>query len=422
MKISASLGIDVVALERDEEVSALVELTAPPLRDPSERPPTKLVLVLDRSGSMTGDRLEEAKKALCVLVQRLRISDTFGLVTFDHTVDVPVPAGPLADKAAVVDRIRTVVPGGSTDLGAGYLRGVQEARRVAGAEGATLLLVSDGHANCGVTEPDVLADIAHTATRERVTTSALGMGLGYDETLLSAIAKGGTGNELFAENADTAGAAIAGEVHGLLNQSIQAASLTVAMSPHVRAVRLVNELSAAMVEGGLQVELGGFYAEETRKLLVTFDIPGLSALGLAHVATLKLRYVDVTTLQEQVVEVPLHVNVVPGDEAAGRIANPVVVTELAFQQAQQAKRDAARRLTEGDAVAACADLHRAQEFVSRAMVGAPSAVAAELRDEVKLLQVMAAEAEYGSTSRAAKAMSMDVSYKSRNRGRERPTG
>ena len=340
---------------------------------------------------------------------------------FDHTVGVPVVAGPLTDKASVLERIKAVDAGGSTDLGAGYLRGLQEARRVAGRGGETVLLVSDGHANCGLTDPDTLAGIARTASQEWVTTSALGFGLGYDETLLSAIAKGGQGNELFAENADAAGTAIAGEVDGLLSQSIQAASLHVAMSPHVRGVRVVNELTAAMVSDGLQIELGGFYAEETRKLLLTFDIPGMSALGLAQVATLKLRYVDVTTLKEQVVEMPLHVNVVPGDEAAGRIPNPVVVTELAFQRAQQVKREAARWLSEGDTTAACAELRRAQELVAHAVAAAPSAEAAELRQESELLQEMMTKAEYGSSTRAAKAMSMDVSFKSRNRGRQRPS-
>ena len=80
---------------------------------------------------------------------------------------------------------------------------LQEARRAAGAAGATLLLISDGHANAGVADPDELDGIAAEA-RHGVVTSTLGWGLGYDERLMSAIARGGTGNELFAEESDTA--------------------------------------------------------------------------------------------------------------------------------------------------------------------------------------------------------------------------
>lgn len=421
MKITASLNVELVAVERNEEVSALIELTAPAAAGDVERPPTRLVVVLDRSGSMSGGRLEEAKRSLCQLVHRLHPTDSFGLVTFDDTVAVPVAAAALADKAAVVDRIRAVQAGGTTDLGAGYLRGVQEARRVGRDGGATLLLVSDGHANTGLTDPDALADVAATAAGQGVTTAALGFGLGYDETLLSAIAKGGRGNEMFAEDADAAGTAISGEIDGLLSQNIQAASLLVAMSPHVRGVRTVNEVDAAMVADGLQLELGGFYADETRKLLLTFDVPGMPALGLTQVATLTLRYVDMATMREHVVALPLHVNIVPGDEAARRIVDSAVVTELAYQQAQRAKRNASRHLSRGDLVAAEKALDEAREVVGSAVSTAPPAMAAELREEQVLLDQLKAEAEHGGSIRAAKAMSMDVTYKSRNRGRQRPS-
>jgi len=75
---------------------------------------------------------------------------------------------------------------GRTDLSAGYLRGLQEARRVAGPAGATLLILSDGHANAGVTDPDRLGGVAAQAKSAGVSTSTLGLGLGYDEALLDA--------------------------------------------------------------------------------------------------------------------------------------------------------------------------------------------------------------------------------------------
>ena len=114
-----------------------------------------------------------------------------------------------------------------TNLSGGLLRGLQEARRVAGAAGATLLLLSDGHANAGETDPDRLAGSPRGARAHGVTTSTVGIGLGYDETLLAAIARGGQGNHVFAGDGDGAGAAVAGEVEGLLSKTVQAASLIV---------------------------------------------------------------------------------------------------------------------------------------------------------------------------------------------------
>ena len=418
MKVNAQMGVDLVAVEGNEELSALIELTAPEgTQDDTDRTPSTLVVVLDRSGSMGGGRLEGAKRALLSLVDRLSPTDRFGLVTFDDHVRVDVPAGTLGDKRAVKAAIAHVHPGGCTNLSAGYLRGLQEARRAAGDEGATVLLVSDGHANAGVTEPDQLAGVATTYSQQHVTTSALGYGLGYDERLLNAVASGGRGNEHFAEDPDTASALIAGEVTGLLSQTIQAASLTIAMSPHVRGVRLANDLQATAVGRGIQVELGSFWAGEERKLVLVFDVPQLPALGLTEVASLELRYVDTVELKEETVTIPLHVNVVPGDEAAGRVVNPVVATELAFQEAQRAKREASRRLSIGDADGAARHLRTAGSAISGAMQVAPAHLRAELTDEASVIDDMMNETQYGEMTRASKFLSADVSRKSRTRGR-----
>ena len=63
------------------------------------------------------------------------------------------------------------------------------------------------------------------------------------------------------------------------------------MTPQVRAVRVINDLSVAALSDGIMIELGAFYAGETRKLIMTFDVPGIPALGLAEVATLTFGYV-----------------------------------------------------------------------------------------------------------------------------------
>ena len=97
------------------------------------------------------------------------------------------------------------------------------------------------------------------------------------------------------------------------------------------------------------VELGDFYSSEQRKLLLRIDVPAMAGLGLAQVCELELAWVNIGTLKSQTVTVPVHVNVVPGDEAAGHIPNPTVRSEVAFQSAQRHKRDAADAMRAGDA-------------------------------------------------------------------------
>ncbi len=280
MHLSTLLDCDLVAVEQTDELTLLVELTAPTPTNRTKRQPATLQVVLDRSGSMGGDRLEGAKTALLGLVDRLNPSDNLGVVAFDNAVQIVVPAGPLTNKAAVKAAIAAIEAGGSTDLSAGYLRGLQEAQRVAGPTGDTVLLISDGHANAGVTDADQLSSVAAQAKAKGVTTSTLGFGLGYDERLLAALARGGAGNELFAEEADSAVAKISGEVDSLLDQVAQAASLRLTWSQYVAGIDVLNDLTMIGLPDGAMLELGSFYAGETRRLLITLKIPSITRSAL----------------------------------------------------------------------------------------------------------------------------------------------
>jgi len=407
MHVTAHLDVDLVAIEQTDEITIMLELVAPTEPPGRDRPSAAIQVVLDRSGSMDmGDRLPSARAALKALVDRLDRRDAFGLVVFDDEVDVVVPAGPVADKPAIRAAIDAVWARGSTNLSAGLLRGLQEARRAGGPGGATLLLVSDGMANQGVTDPERLEAVAASAHRAGVVTSTVGLGLGYDETVLAAVARGGQGNHVFAEHADTATAAVAGEVDGLLAKSVQAASLLIRPTSDVQTVTVFNDLPTHAVAGGVMVELGDLWAGEQRKLLLGLGVPAIGALGLARVATLELRYVALPDVAEETVILPVSVNVVPGDEAAGRVPDPTVRTELLFQQAQDAKRRAADAVARGEQ-------RRALEMLDAAgasLAGVDEAERAVLVD-------LAGEIRTGDAARAAKRSRMEHHLKSRKRGR-----
>lgn len=109
---------------------------------------------------MSGERLKAAKGAIDALIDRLDPTDNFGLVVFDDEVHVAVPAGPLSDKEGLRRLVRSIQPGGMTNLSGGLMRGLQEVRRVNSRGSATLVLLSDGHANEGITAAEDLQAIA----------------------------------------------------------------------------------------------------------------------------------------------------------------------------------------------------------------------------------------------------------------------
>jgi Ca-activated chloride channel family protein len=270
------------------------------------------------------------------------------------------------------------------------------------------VLLSDGHANVGICEPDKLGSVAADSRGRGVTTSTIGLGLGYDETLLAALARGGAGNTHFAEEGDTAAAALASEVDGLLQQVVQAASLTVRPTGAVGSVTLFNDLPVISVDGGFTAELGDFVSGEERKLLLEIDVPAMAALGLAQVCSLELRWVELATMDTHTITVPVSVNVVPGDEAAGRIPNAIVRTERAFQQAQRDKQAATDALRAGNAPAAAAMYASAAEAVR-------GYADAEMQAEAGVLLDLAERAQHDDASRTAKLGEADLHRKGRRR-------
>ena len=358
MHISTHLNIDMVALDQEDHVTVLVDLVAPENAQNAQRPGRTLLLLLDRSGSMSGEPLEGAKDAISRLVRRLAPQDCFGLVTFDDQAAVVLPPMLMADhNMEMLQRtIAGIDTGGMTDLSAGYLLAIREAKRSLASTGhasATLLLVSDGHANGGITDPGRLRDVATKALESGITTSTLGLGLGYDEYLLQEITSGGNGNHRFAPNIDTAVNEIQHTVTDLLDVSVLAATLRITtIDQYVDGIEIRQDVPVWREPGALVVNLGDMYSGEERKLLVKLAVPAVADLGTTTIAHFDINFTKVEDLAEHHVQLPITVNVVPGDQARSCVPNPVVEVEELIADSQDAKKAMIQSLRDHDPSAA----------------------------------------------------------------------
>jgi Ca-activated chloride channel homolog len=419
MHVSTNLDVDLVAVEAADQVNLLLELQAPKLPKQATRAEQTLVVVLDRSGSMSGEPLEAAQRALTTLIERLDPRDRFGLVVFDDHADVVVPTAPL--ESLGIEHVRGAIAhihsGGCTDLSAGYLLGLSEAARAMGEAGATVILISDGHANEGQTSPVVLGDLAEgRAAQARITTTTIGYGLGYDEQLLVALARGGNGDHVFAEDVDQLHPAIAKQVAGLLAKAVTATSVTIRpVGSGLAGIRVLHDVPAAQVGDQVIAQLGDLYQGESRRLLIQLDIPAMAALGLATVAEVEVRDTELPGMVEHVITHPVTVNVVPGDVAAGRVPDPVVTVERLLQQAQQNKRDAISALRQGQTQSAYDLLTGAMHHLAAAIGALSSDGQAALDEELAELRRLSTLTHEGNTERSVKSSYASMSSRSRSR-------
>jgi Ca-activated chloride channel family protein len=262
------------------------------------------------------------------------------------------------------------------------------------------VLLTDGQANEGVTDPEQLVALA-AGTKAQAATTTIGFGDGFDEDLLTAIADASAGATYFAATPDDAPGIFAEEFTGLTTLVAQNVSVELRPAPEVALLSVLNEYPITEVDGGLQVQIGDAYGGERRRLVFGLHVPQVAALGPARIGEVVLRYVSVAdALVARETTVPIVVNLVSADEAAAAELNREVVEEVVLLQTARAKREATEHADRGDFDAARSTLEAAAQALHAMAPGSPRA--AELEDEAAGLDAHASTmhvAAYTSTTR-----------------------
>jgi Ca-activated chloride channel homolog len=354
----------LLAVESEHDVHVMLELTAPALPPAEGRTPLRLAVALDRSGSMSGEKLETVKRCARFLVERLDPDDAVAVITFDDDVDL-VASMSEPDMARLGPRIDAIGPGGMTNLSGGWLKAIEEAgRRADGVQ--RVLLLTDGLANVGIVDEVQLTSIARATAEHGIATTTIGVGDGFAEELLTDIADRGGGRGWFAESIDDVPRIFAEEFDSLVAVAAQNVSVEVRPGPAVKVLGILNDFPQTAVDGGVQVVVGDAFSGQRLRVVLKLHIPNLAALGLQTVAELVLRYV---TVGEQVAShqqtIPLIVNAVSAEEAAACAADAEVTDEVVILSVARATDEARRLADSGDTDAAAQVLRESAEHLRR---------------------------------------------------------
>ncbi len=388
MQASVRLDHELLALEGEHDVHAMLELSIPALPADAQRPPLRVALVLDRSGSMAGPKLAVAKRCADWLVSRLRPQDELALVDYDDEVRLLAPLRP-AGEPGLREAIGSIHAGGSTNLSGGWLKGLEQLRSAPAETPRKILLLTDGLANVGIVEREPLVELARGAGASGVGTTTIGFGDDFDEDLLTAMADAGGGKAHYAPTPDAAPAIFADELEGLTRLAAQNVSVEIRPTEQVEIVSVLNDYPHQAVPGGVQIALGDAYAGERRRLVLALHVPHLAALGVVKIAELVLRYVSVgDAIEEHTVTIPVAVNLVSANEAAAAQPDLEVQEEVLVLKAARARAEAIRLMDEGDHHAARQALGGTASQLRAASYALPPMQAAALSEEAAMLDAL----------------------------------
>jgi Ca-activated chloride channel family protein len=175
-------------MQAGETTRAFLRVGLRGIRPPEEtsRTPANIALVVDKSGSMQGAKIADAREAALMALGRLTVDDTLAVVAFNHMIDVVLPASSAADLPNMRRAIRDIRAGGRTALYAGVETGIDEALAFLDPYAVNrIILLSDGLANVGPTSPGQIAALGRDAAGEGISITTIGLGLGYNEDLMT---------------------------------------------------------------------------------------------------------------------------------------------------------------------------------------------------------------------------------------------
>ena len=246
-----------------------------PATDGREVRNVDMVIVLDRSGSMKGSKIEDARRAVLELLSGLTADDRFALITYSDDVHIAVGLSNVttANRVRITSAVNTIRAGGGTNLGAGLLAGMDTlGSQNQHTNSAKVILISDGLANKGLTDVKALSNIAAGAVEKEFAVSTVGVGTEFNENLMTAIADRGTGRYYYLENPAAFAEVFKKEFYNTRTAAVTAVKIHI---PINNGITLVDAAGYPIInqDDHLIFYPGNLRSGQTRNLYLTLQVP-----------------------------------------------------------------------------------------------------------------------------------------------------
>ncbi len=248
----------------DQRLFADIELAADPTAEAAARAPLALAVVLDTSGSMSGDKIQQARESVVSLVERMRDDDEIAFVRYSDDAQLVQPLARVGRvRESLVDRVRSVEAGGGTAIPRGLSSGLSALEAASGGRVRRVVLVSDGLDDTRAQSERLASD----AFERGIVISSLGVGLDFDESYMGSVARSGHGNFAFVQDGAALASFLTRELKETATTTVENTTVRVRLP---RGVRFVSAAGAdARVDGDeVELKVGSLFAGDSRRVLL----------------------------------------------------------------------------------------------------------------------------------------------------------
>jgi Ca-activated chloride channel family protein len=333
------------------EVIVQVEVEARK-NDDARRSPMNLAIVLDRSGSMEGAKLEKARQAAAMAVDKLGDDDIFSLVTYDDLTDLLIPperVGNRDHREELKAKIHRIQAGGSTALHAGVVLGAKQVRSLFDKERVNrVILLSDGLANVGPSSASDLSRLGRELRGDGISVSTVGLGDDYNEDLMTALAEASNANYYYVKDAEKLPGIFAQELGAARSLLARSIVIRIEAPDGVKLKEIVGRPDIECHDRVAEIKMPELFGSEKRRFLVRCLAEGKTTDAIEP-AVVKLTYATVAGIQAPEQRESPKIVFTDDEKKADSSVRVEVARENSIVQNRVAKEQAVKLADEGKA-------------------------------------------------------------------------
>ena len=341
--VAVRIDVDRAVLPAGTTEKAIVKIALDAMRlaRRDSRPPVNLALVIDRSGSMSGDKIAKAREAALEAVDRLGADDIVSLVVYDNVIETLVPAERVGDGRRLRDAICGIQARGGTALHGGVMRGAAEVRRNLEDRRYInrVILLSDGLANVGPSSPEELGRLGASLMRDGISVTTIGLGLGFNEDLMTRLAQRSDGNTYFVEHSSDLARIFTAELGDVMNVIARRVVIEIDFPRGVRPICFVGRDGTIRGQRA-ELTLNQLYGGQEKFALIEVEVSPEKAGAEREIARARVSYDDAMNQKTATVSAKRNVQFSASNAVVVKSADHKVQADYAANSLALAKDEA----------------------------------------------------------------------------------